>query len=150
MSQSMSCLFSFGEITTRRDRLVGCRGGGERISATRTSDKLRLLWLNHRARESTTEEFQAHCCNECDKRSKVQHSRYGSFDEFRLLQYLEYFLVESSKYFEIDPSSGQLSCPALDREEQSEHLLVVIVQDGDRKVGDLSLVRIIPDYGACF
>ncbi|EPB76213.1 cadherin domain protein [Ancylostoma ceylanicum] len=46
----------------------------------------------------------------------------------------------SSKYFEIDPRSGQLSCPALDREEQSEHLLVVVVQDGDRK--DSCTVRI--------
>ncbi|RCN33069.1 cadherin domain protein [Ancylostoma caninum] len=46
----------------------------------------------------------------------------------------------SNKYFEIDPTSGQLSCPALDREEQSEHLLVVVVQDGDRK--DSCTVRI--------
>ncbi|ETN72465.1 cadherin domain protein [Necator americanus] len=46
----------------------------------------------------------------------------------------------STKYFEIDSSTGRLSCPALDREEQSEHLLVVSIQDGDRK--DSCTVRI--------
>ncbi|KIH60279.1 cadherin domain protein [Ancylostoma duodenale] len=49
-------------------------------------------------------------------------------------------MTRSSKYFEIDSITGQLSCPALDREEQSEHLLVVVVQDGDRK--DSCTVRI--------
>uniref|UniRef100_A0A8L8K5R9 FAT atypical cadherin 4 n=1 Tax=Heligmosomoides polygyrus TaxID=6339 RepID=A0A8L8K5R9_HELPZ len=36
----------------------------------------------------------------------------------------------SSKFFEIDPASGELSSGALDREQQSEHLLVIVVEDG--------------------
>ncbi|KJH47335.1 cadherin domain protein [Dictyocaulus viviparus] len=36
----------------------------------------------------------------------------------------------SNKYFNIDPLSGRLSSVALDREQQSEHLLVINVTDG--------------------
>ncbi|VDL72299.1 unnamed protein product [Nippostrongylus brasiliensis] len=39
-----------------------------------------------------------------------------------------------SPFFSIDAITGKLSSPALDREKQSEHLLVIVVQDGEAKV----------------
>ncbi|KAK6020748.1 hypothetical protein OSTOST_13593, partial [Ostertagia ostertagi] len=46
----------------------------------------------------------------------------------------------SNRFFEIDPSTGKLSSAALDREQQSEHLLVIVAQDGD--INDSCTVRI--------
>ncbi|WKX99857.1 hypothetical protein Q1695_014605 [Nippostrongylus brasiliensis] len=45
-----------------------------------------------------------------------------------------------SPFFSIDAITGKLSSPALDREKQSEHLLVIVVQDGEAK--DSCTVRI--------
>ncbi|KAK5985017.1 hypothetical protein GCK32_003622 [Trichostrongylus colubriformis] len=49
-------------------------------------------------------------------------------------------LSGSNRFFKIDPSTGKLSSPSLDREQQSEHLLVIVAQDGD--INDSCTVRI--------
>ncbi|VDO35108.1 unnamed protein product [Haemonchus placei] len=46
----------------------------------------------------------------------------------------------SNRFFRINPSTGKLSSPALDREQHSEHLLVIVAQDGE--INDSCTVRI--------